>query len=128
LKSFPKVKSSTFTADKGVNAVSRVVNDDINWIFRRVPGEVDYGIDAYFEVVTDGGEVTGQSVAAQIKSGPSFFKTETPSAYVFYGKRKHLNYYANLSQPVVIVIYDSDSNLGYWVPFDLKKIEGTPTG
>lgn len=128
MNSFPKIKSSAFTADKGVNAVSRVVNDDLNWIFRRVPGESDYGIDAYFEVVTDDGEVTGQSVAAQIKSGSSFFRIETPSSYVFYGDRKHLNYYANLPQPVVIVIYDPATNVGYWVPFDLERVEGTPTG
>ena len=128
LTSFPKIKSSAFTADKGVNAVSRVVNDDFNWIFRRVPGESDYGIDAYFEVVTDDGGVTGQSIAAQIKSGPSFFRTETPSAFVFYGDRKHLNYYANLPQPVIIVIYNPSANKGYWVSFELEKVEGTPTG
>lgn len=128
LASFPKIQSTAFTSDKGVNAVSRVVNDDFNWIFRRVPGESDYGIDAYFEVVTDNGYVTGQSVAAQIKSGRSFFKTETPSAYVFYGERKHLNYYANLPQPVIIIIYNAEAGKGYWVHFQLEKTEGTPTG
>lgn len=128
MASFPKIKNSSFTADKGVNAVSRVVNDEFNWLFRRVPGESDYGIDAYFEVVTDGGYVTGQSVAAQVKSGSSFFKTETPSSYIFYGERKHLNYYANLPQPVIIVIYDTDASKGYWTLFDLEKVEGTPKG
>lgn len=128
LTSFPKIKPSAFMADKGVNAVSTVVNDDFNWIFRRVPGESDYGIDAYFEVVTDDGNVTGQSIAAQIKSGPSFFRTETPSAFVFYGDRKHLNYYANLPQPAIIVIHNPSARKCYWVSFELEKVESTPTG
>lgn len=125
---FPKIKSSTFTADKGVNAVSSIINDDFNWIFRRVPQESDYGIDAYFEIVSDNGEVTGQSVAAQIKSGGSFFKTETSSSYIFYGDQKHLNYYANIPQPVIIVIYDPSTHKGYWVQFQLEKTERTPSG
>lgn len=128
MTSFPQVKSSSFTADKGVNAVSRVVNDDFNWLFRRVPGESDYGIDAFFEIVTDNGQVTGQSVAAQIKSGDSFFKTETPSAYTFYGHQKHLNYYANIPQPVIVVIYNPNTSKGYWVQFQMEKVEKTPTG
>ena len=128
MANFPKIKPSIFTADKGVNAVSGVVNDEFKWIFRRVPSETDFGIDSYFEVVTDSGYVTGQYIAAQIKSGISFFKTETPSAYTFYGDKKHLNYYANIPHPVIIIIFNPKLKKGHWVQFKLETIEGTPSG
>jgi hypothetical protein len=45
----------------------------MKWLFRRQL-ESDFGIDAQAEIVNDEGNPTGQFVAMQIKSGPSFFR------------------------------------------------------
>ena len=112
----------------GVNAVSSVVNDDLKWIFRRNHSEHDFGIDAYIDIVLNSGEVTGQCIALQIKSGKSFFKTKTPNGFTFYGDSKHLNYYLNTPMPVVIVLHDPVDKICYWVEFSAEKTEKTPTG
>jgi hypothetical protein len=59
--------------------VSTIVNDKVKWIFRRVGLEHDFGADGYIDIVKDDGRVTGQSIAVQIKSGKSFFSTQTPA-------------------------------------------------
>ncbi|WRH90308.1 DUF4365 domain-containing protein [Pseudomonas fluorescens] len=74
INGFPAYKKSVGTGEKGVNAVSSIVNDEFCWIFRRNSNEYDYGIDGYIDVVTDDGAVTGQCVAVQIKTGQSFLK------------------------------------------------------
>lgn len=45
----------------------------------------DFGIDAYFDVVRDL-DVTGQSVAAQIKCGVTYFAESTEGGYTYRGR------------------------------------------
>jgi hypothetical protein len=128
INGFPAYKKSVGTGEKGVNAVSSIVNDEFCWIFRRNSNEYDYGIDGYIDVVTDDGAVTGQCVAVQIKTGQSFFKKRNEYGVTFYGDQKHLNYYLNLSVPVILILHDDLSNQTYWQHFNRGSIEGTPTG
>lgn len=125
---FPKAKSSVSTGEVGINAVSRIVNDEWGWIFRRNHGENDFGIDAYIDRVDDDGNVTGQCLAVQIKTGASYFRQSTTRSIVYYGEKKHLNYYLNLPMPVIIVICNDQTKECLWACFDAEKTEGTGSG
>lgn len=125
---FPTYKKTTNTGEKGVNAVSSIVNNEFCWIFRRNSNEYDYGIDGYIDIVTDDGAVTGQCFAIQIKTGKSFFKQKNLHSFTFYGDQKHLNYYLNLNTPVLLILHDDVANQTYWQHFTRASIEGTPTG
>jgi hypothetical protein len=125
---FPIYSRQRQVGEAGMNAVSTLVNDHFKWIFRRVGGEFDYGVDGYIDIVTSEGKVTGQSIAVQIKTGASFFKVSTASSFTFYGETRHLNYYLNLPTPLLIVLYDEDSKRLYWTDFDAAKTEPTDRG
>lgn len=127
-KKFPSFTSSAKSSESGVNALSTMVNDGFGWIFRRNHNEYDFGIDGHIDIVTDDGGVTGQSISVQIKSGASYFRTETPSSYTFYGETKHLNYYINSAVPVILVIHEPSLNTSYWALFDPQKTEKTESG
>jgi hypothetical protein len=125
---FPIYQKNKNTGEKGVNAVSNIVNDDFQWIFRRNSNEYDFGIDGYVDVISKDGAVTGQCFAVQIKSGQSFFKQKTSHGFVYYGDQKHLNYYLNISTPVLLIIYDDVENNTYWQHFNKASVEGTENG
>lgn len=127
MSTFPTYLKSNNTGEVGVNLVSRVVNDDMSLIFKRNNAEFDFGIDAYIEIVTDEGAVTGKLIGVQIKCGKSFFKQKTKTGFTFYGENKHLNYYCNAPFPVIIIICDPESNTCYWQHFSLDTTEKTPT-
>lgn len=124
---YPSIRNSTNTGEVGVNAVASIVNDKFQWLFRRNHNEHDFGIDGYIDIVLDDGAVTGQCIAVQIKTGQSFIKNKTQHGFVFYGERKHLNYYLNLPMPVIIVVHDDITRKTYWQLFSPESIESTPT-
>lgn len=81
-------------------------------IFREQPTD-DYGIDAQIETM-ENGYASGKLIAAQIKSGESFFHETTETSFVFRGKRKHYDYWLNHSLPVIIVLYNPITDESYW--------------
>lgn len=117
-KGFPTYGKLARAGDKGVDVVSRVFNDDFCWLFRRNHQEHDFGIDAQVDVVLEGGAVTGQILALQIKYGLSFFSEKNQWGYVYRGETKHFNYLANYPTPVLIVLCHPSSHDCYWINFD----------
>jgi hypothetical protein len=115
---YPTYSKAARKGDKGVEIVSRIINDGYGWLFKRNHQEHDFGIDAQVDVVLDDGSVTGQMLALQIKNGASFFREKNQWGYVFRGEQKHFNYLANYPTPVLIVICHPKSNDCYWVSFD----------
>lgn len=109
----------------GVYGVGQIVQSDLAWIFREQVTS-DYGIDAQLEVV-DGKNVTGKLIAAQIKSGPSWFK-RTTGGWWFYPKADHLEYWLDHSLPVIVVFYDPETKKSYWESVDTTKLLPTRTG
>jgi len=103
----------------GVNAVERIVLEDLDWIFREQP-VIDMGIDAHIELVEEG-RPSGKLIAVQIKTGPSHFR-ETDDAYVFRGSLTHLDYWTNHSLPVILVAHLPDVAQTYWVHVDASKV------
>ncbi len=117
-KGFPTYSKLARSGDKGVDVVSRIFNDDFGWLFRRNHQEHDFGIDAQVDVVLEGGAVTGQIFALQIKHGSSFFSEKNQWGYIYRGEEKHFNYLANYPTPVLIVLCYPSSHDCYWVKFD----------
>lgn len=77
------------------------------WILREVT-ERDYGIDAYLELVTNDGFVTGDLVSLQLKGvGRIEWKDR---AYQFSGTRvETINYWMKLPAPVFLCIADAET-------------------
>lgn len=106
----PQFNEERKLAEKGVAIVKDIVDNNLNWMFRKVPLEEDFGIDGYIDILYDGKFVTGKSIGVQIKTGTSYFKNITNSGWLFYGDNKHLNYYLNNANPIIIIIVNPDTN------------------
>ena len=108
--------------------VALLVRKTLGWEFRRTPQESDFGIDGYIDVVSPEGHMTGKSIAAQVKSGPSYFANESSSHWTYRGELKHANYYMNVSTPVLLIIVDTQTDEAWWQAFDPNKTEGSKHG
>lgn len=115
---FPRRTESQATGEVGVAIVAKIVRKDLGWVFRRTPQEADFGIDGYIDIVTDLGYVTGRSIAVQVKTGTSYLGSQSTNCHVYRGETRHINYYLNLSQPVVLLIVDPESERAWWEVFD----------
>jgi len=125
---FPTLTQQSRQGNLGTEIAASTVNNELKWLFRKVHQEEDFGIDGYIDIVLENGSVTGQSLAVQIKCGSSFFATRTNFGYVYYGARKHLNYYLNSQLPVLIILCDPDTRICYWELFDPNETEKTASG
>jgi hypothetical protein len=110
--SFPAVQDQYFEERNGVLAVASLVNH-IRCIWRETPN-ADVGIDGQIEFVDSAGTATGLIVAAQVKSGPSYFKEQRDEAFVFRPSAKHMTYWAAFPIPVMVVLYDHRTSAAYW--------------
>lgn len=96
----------------GVSKVQLIVYEKLHWIFREQPID-DCGIDAHIELMDDNC-ATGKLIAAQIKSGESYFKNESNNEVVYYIDEKHLNYWRSNVLPVIIVLYNPGTEECIW--------------
>lgn len=118
---FPKYNLSRQKGEKGVTRIKSIVEDDFNWIFRVNHQEHDFGIDGYIDLVSIKGQITGKSIAVQIKYGKSFFAAKNDIGWIFRGEKKHLNYFMNIDIPVFICIVNPETNIVYWELFQLEN-------
>ena len=114
---FPIYSRSAKSGNHGVSVVSRIVIEDLAWLFVQRHQEHDFGIDGQIEYVSDEGLVTGQALGVQIKHGKSFFQEKNRWGYIYRGERRHFNYLANYPLPVLIIIVHLDGT-SYWERFD----------
>lgn len=114
MSEFPIYNESDETGDLGVDLVSTTIKKEFSWIFREQVKN-DLGLDAYIEIIDDSRQGTGRVLAAQIKSGPSYFSEEHENGYIFRGEKKHLNYWLNHSLPVIIILCDLEASTCRWV-------------
>ncbi|MEO9885457.1 MAG: DUF4365 and DUF1817 domain-containing protein [Balneola sp.] len=119
---FPKYNNNRQTAEKGVTLVKKIIEDEMGWIFRKVPLDDDFGLDGYVDIITENGYVTGKYFGIQIKTGKSYFSKERPNGWEFIGEIKHLNYYLNLDFPILIILVDLDSQEAFWGDFEVNSI------
>lgn len=124
----PKQNRANRIGRKGVAILTRIVEIELDWNLRLNHLEDDFGIDAYIDLVTKEGNLTGKSIALQIKSGESYFKQKSEYGWKYHGENRHLNYYLNHDIPVVIVIVDTESEKAFWVLCDPEQTEGGRNG
>jgi hypothetical protein len=96
------------------------------WIFREQPTQ-DYGIDAHAEIVAEQ-RPTGKLLAFQIKSGSSFFKERSGEDYVFRTDDNHIGYWVGHSMPVVLALYNPDTNEACFQYISRQTVESTGKG
>jgi hypothetical protein len=113
------------TERRGVNAVEAVFLNDFKWIFRE-QAVSDFGIDAQAEVV-EFDKPTGKLMALQIKTGASYFRKHGDD-FIFYGERRHLDYWLGHSLPVFLILHDPDRSLTLWQKIDLHLVKVTEKG
>jgi hypothetical protein len=114
MKKFPVAKSK---GKLGVAFVSKVVAQ-AGCIFREFSGDTDLGIDGQIEFV-ERGVATAKLIAVQIKSGPSYL-VSSGEGYHFEvsTKRDDLIYWNMHPIPVVLIVYDPNSEMSGWL--DIK--------
>jgi hypothetical protein len=76
----------------------------------------------------DGDVVAGKLLALQIKSGVSWFKEATSGGWWYRPNAGHVKYWTNHSLPVVIVLYNPQTELCYWQLVTSRTIVGTESG
>jgi hypothetical protein len=103
------------------------VSKHLGWIYRPTNQDGDFGVDAFIDIVDDS-NVTGLTIAVQVKCGKSFFNSKSSGGLTYKGQNKHLNYYINIGCPVLLVVLDEDPEVGFWVEFDISKTEETGNG
>ena len=83
------------------------------WLF--ATSAVDYGsIDAQVEAV-DAGLMSGRRVGLVIKSGGAWFSNPVPEGWLYRGRNAELLYWMGHSLPIVLLFYNPDTAITYWV-------------
>lgn len=126
-RNIPKMKYTerSNTERIGVAAVDKLFQQ-LGYIFREQPIS-DTGIDAHIEIVHNH-IATGKLIAAQIKSGMSWFNEMTETGAVFRGDDDHLNYWTSHSLPVIVILYNPEDDVAYWEIVSDEKVSKTPKG
>lgn len=108
----PKASESYLQERIGIAAVAQALAKlGVIW---RETDTGDVGIDGQIEYVDDEGRATGHIVAAQVKSGASYFR-DGGDSWLFYPAEKHKFYWERFPVPVVLFLHDPDLDVVYWV-------------
>lgn len=119
----PKYNRASKKGEDGITVLKRIIENDFKWLFRPNHKEHDFGIDAYIDVITEAGHITGKTIAAQVKTGSSYFNETNNFGWVFRGQMAHLNYYLNHDIPIIIILVDEINQKVYWCNCDPDKTE-----
>lgn len=97
-------------------------------IFREQPTQ-DFGIDAQIELMDPQSKyASGKLIALQIKSGTSHFSEVSGNNVIYRGKMKHYKYWMNHSLPVIIVLYNPETDECIWEHVNPDTIHITENG
>jgi hypothetical protein len=98
----------------GINIVKNIVENEIGWLFRANHNEDDFGIDGFIDIILGPGQITGKSIAVQIKTGQSYFTEKGITGWIFRDRIEHLNYFLNHDLPVIILLVNEEKNEVFW--------------
>jgi hypothetical protein len=107
----PKYLKINSTSKAGINYVRTIVESH-NCIFQKIDQENDVGIDALIELVKNE-RPTGNFIAAQIKSGKSYFDKNANLCKFPIGN--HRDYWSNHSLPVYGIVFIPEFESAYWI-------------
>jgi hypothetical protein len=109
----PRVPETAITERLGVHAVVGVVLA-AGCIWRETILQ-DVGIDGQIEYVAEQSRVaTGRIVAAQIKSGPSYFERHRGNVVRFIPSQAHGEYWKKFPLPVILVLHNPLDGMTIW--------------
>ena len=112
MSSLPRVTPNDFVEMAGVIHIAGVVNS-AQYIWRETH-QRDIGIDGQIEYVTPEGFSPGRLVAAQVKSGASYFLRSTDVEVPFSPEKKHRRYWAEFPFPVILILHNPESHETIW--------------
>jgi len=124
---YPKYGKNQSKGNIGESYINNFVHHKLEWIYRSVPQESDFGIDGYIDIVSDG-NVTGQTIAVQIKCGDSYFNKKTDNNIRYDGENKHLNYYTNSLPSIILIVLNDDCSEGRWCEFNVNRTSPRKNG
>lgn len=110
----PRYLKSAVTAKRGINHVRTAV-EDAGSLFIKIEQENDLGIDALVELIQDG-KPLNQQIAIQVKSGQSYYNTDTGECLIPIGD--HREYWSKHRLPVYGIVYVPSLKTSHWV--DIK--------
>lgn len=114
----------------GVRIVDAIVHDDLKYLFRE-KARRDLGIDGEIELVNElegRRRGSGRLLALQIKCGESYFREQKADAIIYRGDPKHLDYWTDLSIPVLIILCHPESREAYWAEFIPSAVKVLKSG
>jgi hypothetical protein len=95
----------------GITSVAMALTS-LGAIWRETP-MADVGIDGQIEYVSADGKATGRLLAAQVKSGPSYFH-DHDTHWHFYPDDKHRFYWERFPIPVILFLHAPEHRATYW--------------
>lgn len=119
----PNVPATLSQERIGINIVAEALARS-NLIWRETP-VTDMGIDGQIEYVNKQGQATGQLVAAQVKTGPSYLIQGPNGHWAFYPAKKHREYWERFPVPVLLLLCDPSTRAIYWI--DARQYLRTPS-
>lgn len=108
----PQVPPNLRQERAGVLAVATELNR-LGLIWRETP-MVDIGIDGQIELVDESGRAIGRLLAAQVKSGQSYFH-DGGDEWRFYSDARHRFYWERFPLPVLLFLHSTEEEATYWV-------------
>lgn len=104
----------------GVHAIG-LFFEKLGWSFRERQHS-DFGIDADVEQKLNG-KRTNRHIALQIKAGKSYLKIKQNGKITFSIDPWHYSYWLQSDRPVLILLYDPDTEKIYWEQVKLAIIQ-----
>jgi len=69
----PRQNTYSHLGEQGLTIVKSIIERQLGWTFRKNHLEDDYGVDAFIDLSNELRQMTGKSIALQIKTGQSYF-------------------------------------------------------
>lgn len=124
----PEFSNLKKVGNKGIQIVKSIIENEHNWLFRKIEQEDDYGLDGYIDLLEQGKYITGKTIGIQVKTGKSYFEKPSSFGWTFYGESKHLNYYLNSEIPIILALVDDETKDVFWNVIDINTIIKTKKG
>jgi hypothetical protein len=109
-----------------VNAVEQIVLEELGWIWREQLVS-DFGIDGQIELVDEQGKPTGRLIAAQVKTGKSYFRGKGQRIALPVDDA-HLRYWQGHALPAILVLHNPDTKETIWQWASLEAARASESG